>query len=111
MTTQPIVLEITPGAELPDRTLTWQTAAGTVIDFAADPHTFRLEINFQTPIVKTAGITGSATAPNVTITFATGETDGWPPSSVRALLWAKRTSDGKDREPVRMNVLVNRPIV
>lgn len=109
MTTR-LTLEVTPGAELPDRTLTWETSAGTTINFTTDPHTFTLEVGTPTPIVKTAGITGSATSPNVTITFAVGETDTWPGGFYTGLLWAKRTSDGKDREPIPLNVRIMRTI-
>lgn len=110
MTSRSLVLEVTPGAELPDRTLTWENSAGTVINFATDPHTFKLEIAFPTPVTKTTGITGGATTPNVTIAFAAGETDTWPRGGYSALLWARRTSDSKDREPIRLTVRVMRTI-
>jgi len=106
-----IVLAVTPGAELPDRTLTWNDSNGAVIDFAATPHTFRLDFDFAAPVSKITGITGSSTAPNVTITFTAGETDTWVPGKYRALLWAKRTSDSKDREPLELEVIVRRPVV
>jgi hypothetical protein len=96
-----MILSITPGAELPSRTLTWQQSDGTPIDFAASPHTFTLTIDFPTPLVKTAGISGDANG-LVTIEFAPDETDDYPPGKYDAALWAKRTADDKDREPVRM---------
>lgn len=97
-----MILAITPGAELPDRTLTWQESDGTPIDFVASPHTFRLELDFPTPVTKTTGISGAANGV-VTISFAAGETDNFPPGKhYTATLWAKRSADNKDREPVRM---------
>jgi len=106
-----IVLAVTPGAELPDRTLTWNDSNGTAIDFAASPHTFRLVIGMPATVTKTTGITGGATAPNVTITFTVGETNTWVFGNYEALLWATRTSDSKDREPMRLQVQVMRTIV
>ncbi|HEY9353037.1 MAG TPA: hypothetical protein VIP28_07305 [Nocardioides sp.] len=100
-----MILDITPGAELPDRTIIWQEADGTPIDFTASPHTFKLVIDFPTPVEKTAGITGAANG-LVTIAFAVGETDSYPEGHVAAQLWAKRTADNKDREPVRLLVHV-----
>lgn len=99
-------LTLTPGAELPDRTLVWQESDGTPVDFTASPHTFRLVLGFPTPVEKTTGITGAANG-TVTIAFANDETNTYPAGHHTAVLWAKRTSDGKDREPVRMNVFVH----
>lgn len=96
-----MILAITPGAELPDRTLTWQESDGTPIDFVASAHTFRLELGFPTPVTKTTGISGAADG-TVTISFTATETDAYPPGKHTAVLWAKRSVDNKDREPVRM---------
>lgn len=100
-----MILSITPGAELPDRTLTWQEADGTPIDFTVSAHTFRLELAFPTPAVKTAGITGAADG-TVTIAFAADETNTYPAGEHTAKLWAKRTADSKDREPIRLRVFI-----
>jgi hypothetical protein len=99
-----MILNITPGAELPDLAVAWQNNDGTPVDFVASPHTFRLVIDFETPVEKTTGITGGVGL--VTIAFAVGETDSYPPGHVSAQLWAKRTADNKDREPVRLLVHV-----
>ena len=100
-----MILTITPGAELPDRTITWQESDGTPVDFVASPHTFRLVISFPTPETKTTGITGDADGV-VSIAYAADETDDYPAGHWPARLWAKRTADGKDREPVRLDVHV-----
>lgn len=98
-------MTVTPGAELPDRSVTWQNPDGTPVDFVASPHTFRLEIDFPTPVTKTTGISGDASGV-VTITFIVDETALWPTGGYAALLWAKRTADSKDREPARIGVVV-----
>lgn len=100
-----MILTITPGAELPDRTIAWQESDGTPVDFVASAHTFRLDISFPTPVAKTSGISGAADG-TVTIAFAAAETDTFPLGHYPARLWAKRTVDNKDREPVRLDVHV-----
>lgn len=100
-------LNITPGAELPDRTITWQKY-GVPVDFVASPHTFRLVLGFPTPVTKTTGITGAADG-TVTIGFTVDETNDYPPGHYTGTLWAKRTADNKDREPVRLLVYVYAP--
>ena len=105
-----MILEITPGAELPDRTIIWQEADGTPVNFATSPHTFSLIIAFKNgdvpaPVTKSAGISGAADG-TVTIAFAAAETNTFPLGHWPARLWAKRTADNKDREPVRLDVHV-----
>lgn len=98
------ILTVTPGAELPDRAITWTDGNGAVIDFSG--YTFRLAVAFPTPVSKTGGITGAATAPNVTVSFTGDETADWPAGIYDAQLWPKRTADGKDREPLSLGVFV-----
>lgn len=104
-----MIINITPGAELPDIGIAWQEQDGTPVDFVASPHTFRLIMSFEVndvpaPVTKTTGITGGVGI--VTVAFADGETDTFPAGHWPARLWAKRTADNKDREPVRLDVHV-----
>ena len=101
------ILNITPGAELPSRTFIWEVD-DVPLDFVAEPHTFSLELKFPTPVTKNSGISGDANGV-VTISFAASETDDWPPGNHLGLLWAKRTADNKDREPLRLTVKVLTP--
>lgn len=104
-----MILNITPGAELPDRGIFWEqeSPSGVVepVDFVASPHTFRLVISFPSPVTKTTGITGDADGV-VTIAFDAAETDAYPLGNFEARLWAKRSLDDKDREPIRLDVHV-----
>jgi hypothetical protein len=65
------------GAELPDRGLVWLDTDGNLINFTT--YTFQLKIGLTADgaavLTKTTGITGAATSPNVTISFAAGELD------------------------------------
>lgn len=92
------------GAELPDITAVWRDSEGTLIDFSSG-WTFTLKLNTFPPFVKTTGITGAATSPNVRIAFAAGELDDLPPGTHRAQLWAKR-GDGKDRVPLDFRLVL-----
>lgn len=91
--------------ELPAMTFTWQDSAGAVIDFSSG-WTFTAKVcavNTPTTVVltKTTGITGSASAPNVTIDWDGDELAALPANNKGAVyfvyLYARRTSDDKDR--------------
>ena len=100
----PQTLEYVVGAELPDKQLTWRDSAGAVINFASG-WTFTLKVATPTTTSKTSGITGSATAPNITIALAAAEWDALPVGLYNAQLWARRTSDNKDRVmPLKVNI-------
>jgi hypothetical protein len=86
----------TVGAELPDVAFAWRDSDGDLIDFASG-HTFTLKVAFPTTFTQASGITGAATDPNVTVAFAAAALDGQTPGVYAAQLWARRTSDGKDR--------------
>jgi hypothetical protein len=100
------LVEYTVGAELPDKPFRWLDGNGNLIPFATTPHTFTLRIGVYTCGValftKTTGITGVDTDPNVTVAFTAGELPGSLEVGVRYLaqLWARRTSDSKDRDPL-----------
>lgn len=107
MTDAAQVVEYTPGAEIPDITFTWKDANGLVIDFVAQPHTFSFRVGAVPPFSKgvlagsQTGITSAASAPNVTVSLASGDLDALAPGDHAGQLWARRTADGKDRQPVR----------
>src|SRR5262245_47747446 len=99
-----VAIEYVPGAELPDIGLVWRDANGQIINFASG-HTFTLRIATPTTTTKSTGITGAATAPNITIAVAAAEWDSLPVGQWQAQLWARRTSDSKDRVmPLVVNV-------
>jgi len=104
--------EYTAGTELPDIEVTWRDSAGAIIPFASQAHTFSLRVPAQPTFVKgvlggsQTGITTSDTAPNVTIAFAAGDLDDINPATYRAQLWARRTSDSKDRQPLKFDFVV-----
>lgn len=89
------------GAELADLAVTWQDASGTVVDFSSG-WTFQVKVgaNLGTAaeFTKTTGITGAATAPNVTIAWATsGELNDLDAGTYVVQIAATRTSDSKTR--------------
>jgi hypothetical protein len=105
-------IEVTRGTELPDRTLTWiDDATSQPYQFGTIAHTFELRIDrYDSVFVKTTGISGSNNDPNILITFASGELDTFTPGHYHAQLRAKRTSDGKDLEPIDLRFVVNKLI-
>lgn len=65
-----------PQATLPDIAITWKDDVGNLIDMTTA--TFLVQVSLSTDlsqslITKTTGVIGAATAPNVTIQWATGE--------------------------------------
>lgn len=88
------------GSDLPDLTFEWRDRSGALIDFSSG-YTFVLKVG--TPgsaadVTKSAGITGAATAPNVTVAWATaGELNALVPGVYALHLIATRTSDSKQR--------------
>lgn len=61
-------------SEYPSVQLTWKDSTGAVIDFSSG-YTFTviLSIDGAAALTKTSGISGSATAPNITINWSAGE--------------------------------------
>jgi hypothetical protein len=89
------------GAELPDLHLTWEDEDGGVINFAAG-WTFSVKVaregSTTAAFSKSSGITGSASAPNVVIAWATsGELSTLAPGRYIVQVVATRSSDSKDR--------------
>lgn len=90
------------GSELPDYPVTWRDSAGAVPNFASG-WTFTLKLGFpgRAPVLtKTTGITGAATAPNITVSWDAGEFDDLDPGTYVLELFARQTSSGKDRGPL-----------
>lgn len=90
----------TQGADLPDLPITWQDSAGAVIDFSTG-YTFEVRVGSRgsaAAFSKTTGITGAATAPNLTIQWATsGELNTLAAGRYSVQVTATRTSDNRQR--------------
>lgn len=99
------------GSELPDYPVTWQDSSGALINFASG-WTFTLKLGHpgrDAVLTKTDGITGAATAPNVTITWDAGEFDDLDPGTYVLQLFA-RNGAGKDRGPLTELFTLDPPI-
>lgn len=100
------------GSDLPDLEISWLDSSGAVIDFAAG-YSFSLKIGdpgSTALVTKTTGITGAATAPNVTVVWATaGELNTLTPGIYDADLTATRSSDSKHRR-MRFQIRVDADI-
>lgn len=59
------------GAELPAYTPTLRVN-DTVVNLSSG-YTFNVTVDFPTPLVKTSGITGAASEPNLNVAWAAGE--------------------------------------
>lgn len=100
------------GTELPDIQVTWKDSAGVALTFTSTPHTFSFRIASTPAFTKgtlggaQVGITRADTAPNVTIAFSAGDLDSIVPGTYRGQLWARRTSDSKDRQPLPFDFIV-----
>lgn len=93
MTTTKVVYH--RGAERPALEITWQDDDGNLIDLSDATFTFKIGTRGSTAIVtKTSNIEGAATAPNVTITWTSGELDIDPGVYTWQLI---ATSSGLDR--------------
>ena len=88
------------GSDLPDLAVSWLDAAGAVIDFATG-HTFEVRVGAAgsaAAFVKSTGITGAATAPNLTVQWATsGELNSLTAGVYELQIIATRTSDARAR--------------
>lgn len=96
-----MIFEHTLGSELPDDAFDWTDAQGNLINFSSGQGwTFSVEVGFvgqDAVLTKSTGITGAATSPNVTISWAADQLDTpltagtWPG-------WIIATKDGKERK-------------
>lgn len=103
-----IKFTVTIGSELPDWTFHWQDGSGATIDFSTG-FTWTLRVGHAGSLgvlEKTSGITGAATDPNVTVSWTAGAWDAVPAGNYSFTLTPRRTSDSKDREPLRGMVQV-----
>jgi hypothetical protein len=91
--------------ELPAIPLNWVDGTGAIIDYSTG-WTFTVKICLATAptttlATKTTGITGAATAPNVTIDWVTADFTGLTAAAAGTSyvvhVTARRTSDSKDR--------------
>ena len=85
--------------------LRWEDGNGAVIDLSTG-HTFSARICAATApttvlVTKTAGITGAATSPNLTIDWSTTDFSTLTAAATGTLyvvhVYARRTADSKDR--------------
>lgn len=100
------------GSSDPALAVTWRDRSRKLIDFVANPATFRLELaNREAPgtivVTKTTGITGVATDPNVSIAWAAvGELAGLAPGFYIGELTATDTGTTKKRKmPVSLRIM------
>jgi hypothetical protein len=88
------------GAEDPTYPVTWRNSAGAVIDFSG-AWTFSLKLGHpgqDAVLSKTEGIVGAATAPNITVTWATTDFDDVDPGTY--VLQLTPTFAGRERSPL-----------
>jgi hypothetical protein len=95
-----VTIEYYKNAESPPTALTWYDDADAVIDFSAGfTFTAKIGVPGQTAVLSvTTGITGAATAPNVTINWAAGAFSSVTPNEYALQVTARETSTTKDRE-------------
>ena len=94
-----MIIRYRKGSERPDITLTWRSSAGTVIDFSQNT-TFEFKLGSpgkSAIFTKTVNIIGGQTAPNVTVSFISGELDALPTGRYVGQLRARDTVTGQDR--------------
>ena len=90
----------TQGSDLPDYSKAWLDGDGDLIDFATG-YTFEVRVGnagSAALFVKSTGITGAATAPNITVQWATtGELNSITAGVYDLQIIATRTSDSRAR--------------
>lgn len=101
MSTPAPVYEYLADQELPAIPVEWRDGTGALIDFSTG-WTFTAKVCAATTpttiaLSKTNGITGAATSPNVLIDWTTTDFSALTPGAHIVQLYARRTSDSKDR--------------
>lgn len=89
------------GTEDPTYPITWLNSSGTAVDFSDPSWTFTLKLGHlgrDAVLTKTTGIVGAATAPNITVTWATTDLDDLGPGTY--LLQITPSLDGRQRSPL-----------
>lgn len=92
-------VEYVKGSELPDLAITWTDTNGDVINFETG-WTFTVRVGVagqEAEITKETGIDGSATAPNVVVSWSAGELDDLVARVWACQITARNTATGKDR--------------
>jgi hypothetical protein len=92
--------EYIQGADIPDLTITWLDQAGDVIDYSSG-YTFSLKLGQPgqaAALTKSTGITGAATSPNITVTWAaSNELNTLDAGTYTLDVIATRAADSKQR--------------
>lgn len=95
-----MAVEYAQGSDLPDLGIVWRDTAGTLINFSSG-WTFEAKVGRlgqEALFVKTTGITGASTSPNVTIQWATsGELNTLASGTYTLQLAATRAIDSRTR--------------
>lgn len=99
------------GSDLPDLAINWYDSAGNPVDFSSG-WSYQVKVapvnSTVASFTKTTGVTGAATTPNLTISWATtGELNSLDAGSYVVQVRATRSSDDRQRfnpEPIVINI-------
>jgi hypothetical protein len=102
------MIEYYKGAELPNVDITWLDSAGDPVNFSTG-YTFTVKIGTAgsaAAVTKTTGITGTATAPNIVISWTANELDITAGTYDMDII-ARETATSKDRIQSTEIVILN----
>lgn len=107
-----LVLEVTKGAEIPDRTFIWEDGDGTPVNFSTNPHTFDVRVGTHgkpATRITTTGLTADSDsgAGVVTVSFASGWDTNLTPQTYPVEIWANEDASGLDRNPARLTLILH----